>query len=110
MIFVQNVPKYLWPTAVTHAAYVQNVAWTQSLDKETPEGLWSGKHLNMAHLQEYRVPVWILRLGEGENISKLDPCSTKHTFVGFADGPLESTRKSQRKKTIHAYHTLREDT
>ena len=28
MIFMQNIPKFLWPEVVTHAAYIQNWSYT----------------------------------------------------------------------------------
>ena len=39
----------------------------------------------MAHLQEFGLPVWILN--EQQGLSKLDPKSSKHIFVGFENGP-----------------------
>jgi len=36
-------------------------------------------------LREFGAPVWILT--EGKNLSKLEPKSIQHVFVGFQEGP-----------------------
>ena len=41
---------------------------------------WCGHKLNVSHLQEFGSPVWILNEGQ---LTKLQPRSMKHTFVGF---------------------------
>ncbi|GBE90191.1 hypothetical protein SCP_1900400 [Sparassis crispa] len=85
MLITKNLPSFLWAEAVAYAAYLQNRAPTKALHGRTPEEAWTGNKPNVAHLREFGSDVWILT--EGQNLSKLEPKSKKHTFVGFADGP-----------------------
>ena len=82
---MQNIPKFLWPEVVTHAAQIQNQSYTRSLSDDTLEGKWSNCKLDILHLCELGIPVWILN--EALDWSKLDPKSDKHTFIGYQDGP-----------------------
>ena len=84
MIFSTQVPKFLWPKAISHAAYLRNRTHTQALDSKTPLEAWCGRKPDVSHLKEFGSPVWILNEGQ---LTKLQPRSTKHTFVGFVDGP-----------------------
>ncbi|GBE87024.1 hypothetical protein SCP_1002700 [Sparassis crispa] len=85
MLIARKLPNFLWAEAVAYAAYLRNRAPTKALCGKTPEEAWTGKKPNVAHLREFGSDVWILT--EGQNLSKLEPKSKKHTFVGFADGP-----------------------
>jgi len=85
MLITWEVPTFLWPEAVVHAAYLRNRTHTWVLDRLTPLESWCGQRPNVSHLQEFGSPVWVLI--EGQNVSKLEPKSEQHTFVGFADGP-----------------------
>jgi hypothetical protein len=85
MLIARGIPRFLWPEAVVHTAYLRNQAHTRALLRSTPEEKWSGSRPNVAHLQEFGTAVWILK--EGSNISKLDAKSEKHTFMGFLDSP-----------------------
>ena len=84
MIFSTQVPKFLWPEAISHAAYLHNRTHTRVLDSKTPLEAWCGHKPDVLHLKEFGSPVWILNEGQ---LTKLQPRSTKHTFVGFIDGP-----------------------
>ena len=85
MSIAQNVPSNLWPKATKHAAYLRNRTHTWALDASLPLEAWCGEQLNVSHLHKFGTPVWVLV--EGQNISKLDPKSEQHTFLGFEDGP-----------------------
>ena len=85
MLIARNVPTFLWPEAVMHTAYLRNRTHTWALDRSTLLKSWCGKRPNVSHLQEFGSPVWILT--EGQNLSKLEPKSEQHIFVGFSDGP-----------------------
>ena len=50
------------------------------INSKMPLEAWCGCKLNVSHLQEFWSPVWILNEGQ---LTKLQPRSTKHTFVGF---------------------------
>jgi len=84
MIFSTQVPKFLWPEAIAHAAYLRNRTHTRALESKTPLEAWSGHKPDVSHLREFGSPVWILNEGQ---LTKLQPKSTKHTFMGFVDGP-----------------------
>ncbi|GBE86811.1 hypothetical protein SCP_1000530 [Sparassis crispa] len=84
MLIARKLPNFLWAEAVAYAAYLQNRALMKALHGKTPEEVWTGKKPNVAHLRGFGSDVWILT--EGQNLSKLEPKSKKHTFVGFADG------------------------
>jgi len=84
MIFSTQVPKFLWPEAIMHAAYLRNWMHTCALESKMPLKVWSGHKLDVSHLHEFGSPVWILNEGQ---LTKLQPRSTKHTFMGFVDGP-----------------------
>ena len=84
MILSTKTPQFLWPEAIAHAAYLHNQTHTWALKSKTPLEVWCGHKLDISHLQEFGSPVWILNEGQ---LTKLQPRSMKHTFVGFVDGP-----------------------
>ena len=84
MTFSTQTPQFLWPEAVAHATYLRNRSHTRALESKTPLEAWCGCKPDVSHLQEFGSPVWILNEGQ---LTKLQPRSTKHTFVGFIDGP-----------------------
>ena len=84
MIFSTQVPKFLWPEAISHATYLRNRTHMWALDLKMPLEVWCGRKPDVLHLKEFGSPVWILNEGQ---LTKLQPRSTKHTFVGFVDGP-----------------------
>jgi len=84
MIFSTQVPKFLWPKAIVHATYLHNRMHTRAFESKTPLEAWSRHKLDVLHLREFGSPVWILNKGQ---LTKLQPKSTKHTFMGFMDGP-----------------------
>jgi len=55
-----------------------------TLELKMPLEAWSGHKPDVSHLCEFGSPVWILNEGQ---LTKLQPKSTKHTFMGFMDGP-----------------------
>jgi hypothetical protein len=71
--------------------------------------VWTKHHSNVAHLQEFGIPVWVL--DERENWSKLNPKSIKQIFVGFEDGPKAIKYYDMRThcvKTSHNYSFAKE--
>ena len=84
MILSSKAPQFLWPEAIAHTAYLHNRTHTQALELKMLLEAWCGHKPDVSHLQEFGSPVWILNEGQ---LTKLQPRSTKHTFMGFVDGP-----------------------
>jgi len=99
MLIACNLPSFLWPEAVTYAAYVHNHSHTWALDNSTPIQMWSGQQPDVSHLQEFGSPVWVLL--EGQNISKLEPKSKSYPFMGFEDGPKAIRYYDAHTQQIH---------
>ena len=85
MLKGQNMPEFLWESAVAHAAYVRNRAYTRVLERVTPYELWFGSKPSVAHLREFGVPVWVLLQGQKVPCKMLSK-SQRRAFVGFEDG------------------------
>ena len=84
MLIEQCLPKVLWGTAVLHAAYLHNQAYTTTLPSVTPYECWTHKKPNVSSLQEFGLPVSVLHEGPSD---KLNPKGNIHIFVGCEDGP-----------------------
>ena len=92
MLFGKDLPKFLWAKAVRHAAYIRNRSPTQALADKMPEEAWTGRKPNISHLREFGTGVWILNEG---NQYKLNPKSTKHTFLVTKTGQRLSVTTTQ---------------
>jgi len=103
MIFSTQVPKFLWPEAITHAAYWCNRTHTCALESKTPLEAWSRHKLDVLHLRKFGSPVWILNEGQ---LTKLQPKSTKHTFMGFMDGPKAIKYYDAVTRQVHVLHNF----
>lgn len=84
MMDARKVPEFLWDSAVLHATYIRNRAYTKSQMK-TPYELWYGERPNVSHLREFGTPVWVLLQGQNRP-NKLQPKSSKRLFLGYDDG------------------------
>ena len=84
MLIKKNLPAFLWPEAVAHAAYIRNRSPTQALDRKTPHEAWTGQKPDVLHFCEFGCDVWVLN--QKEKGSKLAPKSQKIKFTGFLDG------------------------
>jgi len=60
MLAASVLPEFLWEPAVTHAAYVRNLAYTRFLLHATPYQIWHRRKPNVTHLHEFGAPIWIL--------------------------------------------------
>jgi hypothetical protein len=60
MHLAANLPVFLWEQAITHAAYVQNRAYSSAVKTATPYERWHGHKPDVSHLREFGAPVWIL--------------------------------------------------
>lgn len=84
MILAHDLPKFLWPQAVSYSARIINCSPTRSLkDDITPfEGFWKRKP-NIASLQEFGAFCWVLI--QGEKPPKIGSRSDGYRFVGLSD-------------------------
>ena len=82
MINAHNLPQWLWFSAVCHAAYLQNRAYTKALETETPYQSWKGNKPNVAHLCEFSVLVYILRQGQYQG-NKMEKKTKRPIFIGL---------------------------
>ena len=63
IIATNELPKYLWESTVAHAAYLQNQAFTITLNS-MPYQIWHKNKPNVAHLRRFNIPIWILLQGK----------------------------------------------
>lgn len=83
MLFDAKLPKIYWGEAVNTAVHVINRCVNYSLKNDTPEGVWTGKRLNVNYLKIFgsNCMVHVPK----EKRSKWDKKSTKMIFVGYSD-------------------------
>ena len=105
MRIANDVPPFLWPEAIAHAAYVQNQLHTHALVGSTPYKQWTGHQPNISHFKEFECPVWIMK--EGVSINKLDTKSEKLTFVGFLDRLRAVQFYDTRARSVKTLHNFR---
>jgi transposase InsO family protein len=61
MIFVKNLPKILWPEAVTYANYIKNRTPTQALGQETtPYQAFFWRKPDVSRLEEFGSRCWVM--------------------------------------------------
>jgi len=85
MLAASELPEFLWEPAITHAAYVRNLAYTKFLLDTTPYQIWHGRKPNVAHLRKFGAPIWVLSQGQ-HVIWKMLPKSQCRAYVGHDDG------------------------
>jgi hypothetical protein len=85
MLIGNDLPEFLWEYSIMHAAYLCNRTYTKHLLNSTPYQGWHNKKLNVAHLQEFGAPVWVLLQGQKED-RKMLPKSKHRVYVGFNEG------------------------
>jgi hypothetical protein len=98
MLIEKNLPPFLWPEAVAHAAYIRNRSPTRALDGKTPHEAWTGQKPDVSHFREFGCDVWVLN--QGEKGSKLALKSKKMKFMGFLDGQKAIRYYNPSKRTI----------
>ena len=78
-----GLPKMFWAEAVNTAPYLINRGPSIPLDGKIPEGVWSGKEVNLSHLRVFGCISYV-HIDSAER-SKLDAKSNKCVFVGYGD-------------------------
>jgi hypothetical protein len=79
----QDLPMCLWAEAAMTVVYVQNQLSHSTLGLKTPEEMFTGKKLEVSHLEIFGCPVFIHILKEKRN--KLEPSGKKGIFVGYCE-------------------------
>ena len=81
MIATNKLPEYLWESTVAQAMYLQNQAFTITLNT-MPYQIWHKNKPNVAHLREFSALIWILL--QGKYIQwKILPKSKQRVFVSY---------------------------
>ena len=78
MLLDKGLPKYMWPYAVSYAAYTRNRCYVERLGK-TPFEAFVGKKPNVSHMQCFGQEC--LSLAQGAK--KLDARANEGIFVGY---------------------------
>ena len=80
-----DLPEFLWEEATGHAAYLHNRTYTSAVKGSMLYQKWHGRRPNIAHLREFRAPVWVLLQGQ-KVLRKMLPKLQCRSLVGFDDG------------------------
>lgn len=84
MLFAKNLPKTLWPEAVSYACYIKNCSLTRAFGSNlTPFQAFSGKKADVSQLEESGTTCWVM--APVQWCAKLDPKAEAHLFVGVAE-------------------------
>jgi transposase InsO family protein len=84
MIFAKNLPKSLWPEAVSYACYIKNRSPVRALDgKLTPYEAFFKKKPDVSRLEEFGTRCWVMV--PDERRTKLQPKAEQHLFVGVSE-------------------------
>ncbi|EJF55486.1 hypothetical protein DICSQDRAFT_25697, partial [Dichomitus squalens LYAD-421 SS1] len=84
LLIAAGLPKFLWPEAVAHVAYLKNRSPTRALKDKTPEEVWTGRKPDISDLQEWGIRCWVLT--DRQKRTKLDPKSQPMFYMGPAPG------------------------
>ncbi|CAB0005156.1 unnamed protein product [Nesidiocoris tenuis] len=82
MFIDTNLPKSLWPEAVTTAVYQLNRSPTRALNGDIPARIYLGD-CNLDKLRVFGCKAWVLNLPRA---SKFEPRATEMRLVGYAGG------------------------
>lgn len=77
-----NLPKGFWAEAAAAAVYVKNRSPTAALQNSTPEGMWTGKPVDLSNLRVFGCIAYERVDGLKH---KLDSRSKKFIFVGYSE-------------------------
>ena len=106
MITGSGLPEFfLWEHAVAHATYIRNWSFTTAIGDKTPYEAWYGSKPNIAHLWEFRTPVWILLQGQNV-VCKILLKSKRRSYVGNNDvskSVLYYNADTRKVLTLHNY-------
>lgn len=82
MLTHANLPKAYWAEAAVYACYVKNRSPSSSLKNDTPEGVWTGKKVDISNLRTFGCLAYE-RLDT--NRSKIASRAKRFIFTGISD-------------------------
>ncbi len=82
MIFDTDLPKSLWPYAISYSCHLKNCSLTHALKGSTPFEKFYGKKPDISSIRTFGCDIWVLNQGAK---GKLDPRSNKYIFIGLSD-------------------------
>src|SRR5260370_4273618 len=82
MIFNTDLPKSLWPHAISYSCHIKNHSLTHALKGSSPFEQFYGKKPDLSSIQNFGCDVWVLNQGAK---GKLNPRSNKYIFIGLSD-------------------------
>ena len=87
MLTDSQLPEFLWEPAIAHTAYLCNISYTSlpRLGNQTLYQVWYGKKPDVAHLREFRAPVWVLLQGQSVQ-RKILLKSQRRAYVRYNEG------------------------
>ena len=83
MIHDQDLPMHLWAEATRTFVYVHNRLSHNALGFKTPEEMYTGKKLEVSHLEIFGFPLYV-HIPKDKR-TKLDPFGKKGIFVGSCE-------------------------
>ena len=105
MLDTNKLPEFLWEYAVLHAAYLWNCSYMKHLPNSTLYQGWYDTKPNIAHLQEFRAPVWILLQGQKEQ-RKMLPKSKCQVYISHDNGAQAVKYYNTKMCKILTYHNF----
>ena len=88
MLLDSDLQKFLWAEAVSHAVYLKNRTWTQTIGYTTPYKILNGRKPNISNLHQWGCKVQVHHPGD----SKLEG----HLLIGHWMGFDAETKDSHR--------------
>src|SRR5260370_38468877 len=82
MIFNTDLPKSLWPHAISYSCHIKNHSLTHTLKGSTPFEKLYRKKPDLSSIRTFGCDVWVLNQGAK---GKLNPRSNKYIFIGLSD-------------------------
>jgi transposase InsO family protein len=105
MIYAKNLPKSLWPEAVSYACYIKNCSPVRALESNlTPYEMFFSRKPDVSKLQEFGTRCWVMV--PGERRTKLDPKAERHVFTGIGETSKSWRYWNTRSNKIQYSHNI----
>lgn len=111
MLLDANLPKFLWPLALRHAAYLKERSPAKRLKGKTPYELWHGKKPDLSHLKVFgSVAYFGSKPAQSEKFASR---GLRGRFVGYDSDAIihliwiEGTREVRRERNVIVHEDCR---